>query len=98
MSAPASPAAFDVVAVGASAGGVIALTRLLGELPEDLPVPVLVVQHLDPRHQTVIAEVLQRRCALVVKLAETVSGSPPAPSTSRPRTGTCWCAAAACWR
>ena len=61
---------FDVVAMAASAGGVGALSTVLGGLPGDLPVPVLVVQHLDRRHRTVIAEVLGRRTELAVKLAE----------------------------
>ncbi|MES5825030.1 chemotaxis protein CheB [Streptomyces sp. RG80] len=61
---------FDVVAVAASAGGIHALVTLLGDLGAGLPVPVLVVQHLDPRHRTVIAEVLGRRTSLEVKLAE----------------------------
>lgn len=69
--------AYDVVAVASSAGGVTALGRLLGSLPSDLPVPVLVVQHLDPRHETVIADVLQRRSALRVKLAEEGESAKP---------------------
>ncbi|MGI5454191.1 chemotaxis protein CheB [Streptomyces sp. CA-249302] len=69
---PAAPVpdVFEVVAVASSAGGVHGLATLLGALDADLPVPVLVVQHLDPRHRTVIAEVLDRRTALDVKLAE----------------------------
>ncbi|MDN3020711.1 chemotaxis protein CheB [Streptomyces sp. S.PB5] len=61
---------FDVVAVAASAGGITGLVTVLGDLGDGLPVPVLVVQHLDPRHRTVIAEVLGRRTPLRVKLAE----------------------------
>jgi two-component system chemotaxis response regulator CheB len=61
---------FDVVAMASSAGGIQALSVVLGSLPADLPVPVLVVQHLDPRHRTVLAELLDRRCAMRVKLAE----------------------------
>jgi len=61
---------YDIVALAASAGGITALSRVLGELPVDFPVPVLVVQHLDPRHKTVIAAVLGRRTKLRVKLAE----------------------------
>lgn len=61
---------YAVVALAASAGGITALTRVLGELPIRFPVPVLVVQHLDPRHETVIADVLGRRTKLQVKLAE----------------------------
>ncbi|WP_405873537.1 MULTISPECIES: chemotaxis protein CheB [unclassified Streptomyces] len=65
-----SPDDFEVVAVASSAGGINGLITLLGALDADLPVPVLVVQHLDPRHRTVIAEVLGRRTPLTVKLAE----------------------------
>ena len=61
---------FDVVALASSAGGVQALQRLLGALPAEFPVPVLLVQHLDPRHRTVLAEVLARRSELTVRLAE----------------------------
>ena len=56
--------------MASSAGGIGGLSTLLGALDADLPVPVLVVQHLDPRHRTVIAEVLGRRTPLPVKLAE----------------------------
>ncbi|GGX53055.1 chemotaxis protein CheB [Streptomyces minutiscleroticus] len=61
---------YAVVAVASSAGGVHALGTLLGGLGPRLPVPVLVVQHLDPRHRTVIADVLRRRTRLAVELAE----------------------------
>ncbi|MFF4797355.1 chemotaxis protein CheB [Streptomyces sp. NPDC001351] len=61
---------FEVVAVASSAGGINGLATLLGAFDAGLPVPVLVVQHLDPRHRTVIAEVLDRRTELDVKLAE----------------------------
>lgn len=61
---------YAVVAVAASAGGITALGVLLGALPVGFPVPVLVVQHLDPRHETVIAHVLGRSTQLPVKLAE----------------------------
>ena len=61
---------FDIVAVAASAGGVQALSAFVRALPADFPVPVLIVQHLDPRHDTMIADILDRRCVLRVKLAE----------------------------
>ena len=60
---------FDIVAIASSAGGIRALSNVLSGLPKGFPVPVLVVQHLDPRHQTVIADVLGRRTALPVRLA-----------------------------
>ncbi|GAA2312859.1 chemotaxis protein CheB [Streptomyces kunmingensis] len=61
---------YAVIAVAASAGGIHGLVTLLGGLDAELPVPVLVVQHLDPRHRTVLAEILGRRTELTVKLAE----------------------------
>ncbi|MEU6004190.1 chemotaxis protein CheB [Streptomyces sp. NPDC047197] len=61
---------YAIVAVASSAGGIQGLGELLGGLGPDLPVPVLVVQHLDPRHRTLLAEVLARRTELYVKLAE----------------------------
>ncbi|MFC0847431.1 chemotaxis protein CheB [Streptomyces noboritoensis] len=61
---------YGVVAVASSAGGIQALSAVLGALGPELPVPVLVVQHLDPRHRTVLDQVLARRTALPVKLAE----------------------------
>jgi two-component system chemotaxis response regulator CheB len=61
---------YGIVAIAASAGGVTALGRVLSGLPAGFPVPVVVVQHLDPRHQTILAEVLGRRVKLPVRLAE----------------------------
>jgi len=66
----ASAERYEILAVASSAGGVGALRDLLAALPADFPVPVVVVQHLDPRHETVIAEVLGRHTPLTVKVAE----------------------------
>jgi len=60
---------FDVVAIGASAGGVEALHAVVAALPGDYPVPVLIVQHMDPRHKSMLAGLLGRRCKLPVKQA-----------------------------
>ena len=61
---------YGIVAVAASAGGITALGRVLSGLVVGFPVPVVVVQHLDPRHKTIIAEVLGRRAPLAVRLAD----------------------------
>ncbi len=63
-------AAFDVVAVAASAGGLRALSELLAGLPGDLPAAIMIVQHLDPRHRSLMAEILAKRTKLPVKQAE----------------------------
>ncbi len=60
----------DLIAIASSAGGVRALTRLLGELPPTLSAPVVVVQHLDPHRPTLLAEVLGRHSGPPVRLAQ----------------------------
>lgn len=39
---------YRAVVIGGSSGGVEALTKILSVLPEDFPLPILVVQHLHP--------------------------------------------------
>jgi two-component system chemotaxis response regulator CheB len=65
---PAS--AFDVVALAASAGGLRALSRILGELPADFPAAVLVAQHRSGEYPELLADLLASRTALPVKRAE----------------------------
>jgi two-component system chemotaxis response regulator CheB len=68
---PFAGAAFDVVALASSAGGIAALSEILGSLPGDFPAAIVVVQHLDPRHRSLMADILRRRTALdVVQAAE----------------------------
>lgn len=67
---PLPKAAFDVVALAASAGGLSALSRVLGALPAGFPAIMVVVQHLDPRHRSLMADILNRRTPLQVKQAE----------------------------
>jgi two-component system, chemotaxis family, protein-glutamate methylesterase/glutaminase len=63
-------AAFDIVALAASAGGLTALSQVLTALPADFPAALVVVQHLDPRHRSLMANILSRRTPLHVKQAE----------------------------
>jgi two-component system, chemotaxis family, protein-glutamate methylesterase/glutaminase len=60
---------FDIVALAASAGGLNALTQVLQALPADFAAGIVVVQHLDPRHRSLMAEILGRRITLKVKQA-----------------------------
>jgi len=70
MTAQSPPAAFGVVALAASAGGLTALSRVLTGLPAHFPAAILVVQHLDPHHRSMMADILGRRTALRVTQAE----------------------------
>jgi two-component system CheB/CheR fusion protein len=51
---------FPIVGVGASAGGLEAFTRLLKRLPADTGMGFVLVQHLDPQHESALAQILAR--------------------------------------
>jgi two-component system, chemotaxis family, CheB/CheR fusion protein len=63
-----------LVVVGSSAGGVDALLTFVATLPSDFPAPIVVAQHLDPRRQSHLGEILSNRSILPVR---TVSGDQP---------------------
>jgi two-component system CheB/CheR fusion protein len=58
--------AFPVVGIGASAGGIEAFTRLLRALPTDTGMAFVLVQHLDPSHQSMLTEILGRATRMAV--------------------------------
>jgi two-component system chemotaxis response regulator CheB len=60
---------YDVIAIGASAGGLNALVDVLRPVVSDFP-PILIVQHLDPMHKSHLAELLARKTGKLVKEAE----------------------------
>jgi two-component system, chemotaxis family, protein-glutamate methylesterase/glutaminase len=68
------PRRSEVVALGISTGGPMALTHLLPQLPADLAAPVLVVQHMPPIFTRSLADDLNRRCAL--RVCEAADGQP----------------------
>lgn len=59
-----------LVAIGASTGGPPVLGDLVGALPRDLAVPVLIVQHIAPGFMAGLADWLGRLVHLAVKLGE----------------------------
>jgi two-component system, chemotaxis family, protein-glutamate methylesterase/glutaminase len=61
---------YDVIAVGASAGGLNAISQLVKSLPADFPSSILVVQHLSPDHKSWMASLIGRSTPLKVKQAE----------------------------
>ena len=54
----------DIIVVGASAGGVDALTRMIGQLPADFPAAVLLTVHIPPIGESLLPVVLRRAGAL----------------------------------
>ena len=51
---------FPVVGVGASAGGLEAFKRLLKNIPVDSGMAYVLVQHLDPNHESLLVSLLQK--------------------------------------
>ncbi len=58
----------DVVAIVASAGGIAAVSQVLGQLPAEFPVPIVYAQHLGPRPSR-LAVILRRHTELPVEWA-----------------------------
>lgn len=61
---------FGIVAIACSAGGLKALSEVISTLPANFPVPIVIVQHLDPKHRSMMADILGRRTKLEVKQAQ----------------------------
>lgn len=59
----------DIIVIGASAGGVVAVTELLATLPADLAAAILLVVHTSPVGRGLLPQVLQRHSALPVEHA-----------------------------
>ncbi|MFH1423300.1 MAG: chemotaxis response regulator protein-glutamate methylesterase [Planctomycetota bacterium] len=57
----------DVVVIGISTGGPVALNKLIPSLPGNLPVPVLIVQHMPPTFTKSLAESINKKSPLSVQ-------------------------------
>ncbi|MGA8866691.1 MAG: chemotaxis protein CheB, partial [Candidatus Sulfotelmatobacter sp.] len=57
---------FPIVGIGASAGGLEAFSELLHNLPEKTGLAFVLVQHLDPKHESGLPEILARTTRLPV--------------------------------
>ncbi len=66
---PAKPWTYELIAIGASAGGLLALTEILRPMPQEMP-GIVVVQHLDPLHKSHLAPLLAKKTGKQVKEAE----------------------------
>jgi two-component system CheB/CheR fusion protein len=68
------PAVVPVAGIGASAGGLEVFKLLLADLPADTGLAIVFVQHLDPQHHSMLAEILARATAMPV--SEAADGMP----------------------
>ena len=61
---------YDVVGIGTSTGGPIALQKVLAELPANFPAPLILVQHMPASFTPAFAERLNKLCRIRVRQAE----------------------------
>src|ERR1700754_741081 len=71
-------ASCPVVGLGASAGGLEAFQTFLGSTPADSGLAFVLVQHLDPNHESMLAELLSRRTDMPVR--QVTDGMPIEPN------------------
>jgi two-component system chemotaxis response regulator CheB len=76
LSNPAKP---EMVLIGVSTGGPVALTQLLPAIPRDIGVPIIIVQHMPPIFTKSLADSLATKC--VVGVREAIHGEAPEPNT-----------------
>lgn len=57
----------SIVAIGASAGGIEAFTELMSDLPADTGMAFVLIQHLDPKHHSLLTELFSKKTSMPVK-------------------------------
>ena len=70
MTAPKLRSRIDAVVIGASAGGVEALSVLLPALSAEAPVAVMIVVHLPRDRPSLLVDIFSRKCAMKVREAQ----------------------------
>lgn len=58
------------VGIGASAGGLAVLKKLVATFPHNKSIVYIIVQHLDPSHDSMLTELLSKECPLPIHVAE----------------------------
>jgi two-component system, chemotaxis family, CheB/CheR fusion protein len=66
----AEPKACPIVAIGASAGGIEAVSELIQNLPATTGMAFVYIQHLDPTHKSLLSEILSRQTKMKVQDAK----------------------------
>ncbi len=69
----------EVVAIGISTGGPNALAHMMPKIPDDIGVPILIVQHMPPIFTQSLAKSLNAKCPIEIREAE--DGEPLLPNT-----------------
>ncbi len=61
---------YDAVVIGVSAGGINALIKILGGLPASYCLPIFIVQHISPKSENYLVEILSKISKIKVKEAD----------------------------
>lgn len=64
------PSDYEIVAIGTSTGGPVALQELLVQLPSSFPLPILLVQHMPAKFTEAFASRLNQQCKIEVREAK----------------------------
>lgn len=67
-----------VVGIGASAGGLEALSALIARLPENLGASYVIVQHMSPNHRSMLVQLIARET--LMQVGEAAEGESPQPN------------------
>jgi len=70
----------SIIAIGISTGGPNALAQMLPRLPENIGVPIVIVQHMPPLFTQSLANSLNNKCAIAVR--EATNGEPLLPNVA----------------
>ena len=67
--ARAVPGRYRILAIGTSTGGPVALQEVLTKLPQNFPLPILLIQHMPGSFTPAFAQRLNQQCAIAIKEA-----------------------------
>ena len=61
---------YKAIVIGASAGGLFAISAIVEKLPQNYPIPIVVVQHRSKDQKDLLEEVLQSKSKIKIKQAD----------------------------
>jgi two-component system CheB/CheR fusion protein len=67
---PAATPSFPIVGIGASAGGLEAFDQFFTHMPPDSGMAFVLIQHLDPKHKSILSELVRRYTRMPVREVE----------------------------
>ena len=66
----ATEKAFPIIGIGASAGGLEAITKILKKLPDRINMAIVIIQHYDPKHETLAVNIFSKLTKIKISEAK----------------------------